>query len=777
MSDRDVLFRIGLANHPDTQAKLNELKTAVQKTMQSVDASMQRVGVTASQVARDIPTQIGAGYEDQLKRLKELESSIGGGRFGQTGAPGQQSPPSFSPTAPRPNVPVSPPAQPRTPTPRAPSTPTEPSEDQLLANLGTQVEALRKAREEDDRLQASLSSNFRQIASKAEEGASGIAQLASGVAFLFADSEDAKVLIDTLLTIKGTADIATGGFKTLSGGAQVISLLKDRTVALSTQQQIQTQQTKLTQQATLAYVNLLEREGIELLDVTNGNKLHAKALKDVAAQAKQAAAAEEALSRAQTKADRARAAGAGIGLGGAPRGRGRGRAALGDALGAAGLSAANGGGLTGFAASAGGALLGSGLVAGGEAVAGGTAVGSAVSAIAAAAGPIAAGAAAIAGVGAAATVLTETLNGSATKVDSWNNYIASMEVSAVSWVGTLTGAFDLIGSSATAAAETARTKSSVAGIQRQLNNELESQSIGSQRAQSDAARGRRSKLRSLGVDTGSLSAGRAANLNSADAANELAKVQKTIVDYQQGRNSNEQLYLASLQRAADLSSELVTSQQSQISAIQAEGRERQQINQDAIKAARTRIGLLDQEFQRQQDIGKSAKESLLSSAQRFAQLSQKDQGEALRAQQLAQRGRATELTDSQRDLLSRVGTKDATAAVRRADLAEARKGGFFKTFGGSERSEIQDSLRQRSNLQQQRAQVQAEIVDRREFEINIQDNTQQLAKQVIGRIQTQLDARDRRLLKLVEQGAQARRAEATAAANVAAQQRRNSSSQ
>lgn len=752
MADRDVLFRIGLANHPDTQAKLRELSTQVQSTMRSMDASIQKVGTTATQVAQDIPTQIGAGYEEQLKNLKNFETQVGG-RFGQQSAP-----------------PTPPPASRKSPKP-VPAPP-DLSSLQTLAELQSQVEALEKVRKEGEVLERSLSGNFREIAGKAEESASGLGQLASGVAFLFADSEDAKALIDTLLKIKGTADIALGGFKTLSGGVQVLSLLRDRSRGLSQQQQLQAQQTQLTAQATLKYVTWLDREKIKLTEVTNGNKQHAAALRYVANEAKRAALAEEELAASQTKANRAQQAGAGLGLG---RGRraGRGRGVVGgiaslvgfEAIGAVtgGNSLATGVGAIGLDALISGG--GGGIAAGG----GSTAAASAgLGGLAVTAG---AAVAALGGIALVGKEVEEIWNGTSTQVGSLTDTIASTEVSVVSWIGEVTGAFDLVGNAAVKAAEEFSATQIAETIQRELSEKIALIDLQGQQRVDDDRQSNVRTLRELRVGIGDLNARKAADLNTIDSARELAKAQKTINDYQTGRITNEQTYVAALKRAQEISKRLVKDHKSQISAIKAEGQERQKVNQEGIKAARERLSLLDKELEKKKEIAVTSRDQLNDSAQRFAQLSQKDQAKAIQAQQLAQSGRASELTRDQRDLLGSIGTDNASRAVRRADIEDAREAGFFRNFGNAERARIQ----QAAQAQQGRFQVRAEIVNRQEINVNLEENTKELARQIVRQIRANTSARNANLQKEVELARQRRRQEATDEANANIIRQRNSS--
>jgi hypothetical protein len=48
VADRDILFRIGVGAHPETQKRLDDLAASVKRTMQSVEGSIVSVGAKAA---------------------------------------------------------------------------------------------------------------------------------------------------------------------------------------------------------------------------------------------------------------------------------------------------------------------------------------------------------------------------------------------------------------------------------------------------------------------------------------------------------------------------------------------------------------------------------------------------------------------------------------------------------------------------------------------------------------------------------------------------------
>ncbi len=544
--------------------------------------------------------------------------------------------------------------------------------DRVSAALGEQLTTMESLSSEGDKLGKSLSSNFREVAQKGEEMASGLGQAASGLAFLFADSKDAKKLIDTLLTIKGTSDIVLGGFKAFSGVAQFFSLLGDRTKILAERQQNQADKTKLAGSATANYIRVLEREGIELRQAIGGNEQHAQALRRVAAAANQAAAAEARLN-AQGGGTRGRG---GIGetlLGAAGQGaRGsrfgglaRGAASL---LGGSAISSVTGGG---FGGAIGGLGLDAVLYGGGGAAAGGTAGAAGVSGpLAALAAPAAAAAAALGSLALVGKEAQEIFSGTANQAGSLTDTIASTQASIFAWglsftgtsgiasaigdlvgdfgvVSSTLGDFDLVGLSTIGAfgdlarstedlkkaQENAKTFQ-LKGIQAALTSDLTVIDRSAQQKIDDNRTRATTQQRALGVESGQLTGLDAARGNQADAARALSKELKVIADYEKGINTDANLYLSALERANVLTLKHEEAQKAVIAAVKAEAAERRALNDASIGAAEQRIGLIEKE----RGIYSSNQDKLEAAAVKFSRLDQRGKVETIEAQRVAESG-------------------------------------------------------------------------------------------------------------------------------------------
>jgi len=898
MADRDILFRIGVTDHPETAKRLGELAESVKRTMQGIESSILTVGRVAAATSKSLTgAGIGAGKAslggggsggvglgggsaglggDRLGGLREeakKESRAAGkeaaevmrksftetvGKLGglssddmrtllgaddkdllalakdqsetyakqlrdnlskQLGVSGESAAELFGAKG-------------------GAGLKQQQAEyagetKRVNAELEDQLGKLEQLKTTGDQSTKALSQNFRETASKAEEAASGIAQMASGVAFLFADSEDAKKLVDTLLAIKGTTDIALGGFKAIAGVGQVFSLLKDRVSLLATQQKNQADQTKLAGAATANYVRILDREGIELIQVTEGNRRHAAGLRQVATAATQAAAAEARLNAEQSKpVPRARR------LGGRLAGLGGGLASLVgfQAIGAAtgGNSLLAGAGSLGLDALLAGGLggLGGGALGGGAAAVGGGAGAGGVAAAGAAAGGVALGtlavgaaaaAAALVALGAVVVVAKESIDNGylgGAKVGGILDTVATWSVQLLDFAGDITDWFDLI-EDVDDDIKKSFIKLKEKEIQEGLTSTLGLIDRGGQQKIADQQQAAISRQRALGVADGSLRPTQAARLNEADAARDLAKELKVVADYEAGKLRDEKLYIDALGRSNELTKRQQEATLAVVDAVKAENAERRALNVASISAASERISLLEKE----RGIFQSNQDKLENAAVKFARLGQREQVELLQAQQVAQSG--GRLTKQQRAALDSLGLGGESEIVRNQDLADARRRGFGGTFGAFERSQLAGSrgrlddlrglqgqagqvgaggsreererrlrelsLRQEQiGLEQQREssrrgfqqrpgegqfdrsvqRVRLEIQGRRDFTIQLQADEKVIAQAVTKAIADSDRGIDQRVKRLIELDARTRKTEATKEANLKLQANR-----
>jgi len=595
-------------------------------------------------------------------------------------------------------------------------------DDVLSDQLGDSLRQLEDLERAGGGVGKELSSSFREIASKAEESASGIGQLASGLAFLTAGNEDAKEFINTLLKIKGATDVGLGLFKSLSGLVQVTSLVKDRTALRSQAQQIDNQRTQVARQAALQYVTMLDRQGISLLKATNGNRAHAAALRQVATEARRAAIAERDFNTSASSGGFKGGGGRGSGIAGL----------IGSSLG----GSVGGGGLVSTVASQAGGSIGASI--------GGASIGAA-----------AIPAAAIAGVGLTAGALTvgliglaDTLDGSASDIDSNTAKIGSSAAEWADYVGDMTGLFDLIDSSGLEAAESMRAfakqnQAQIDAINKQFDDKQEAADLSLSREADDAALGSSFERLDLEVQSGLMSDLAAETQKAAALAGRLT-VQADI--YQKSITGTGVSLVesnAALDDGIDLAGRLVAVQKDQLKAIQQETDERRKANEEVTKGLRDRLSLLDEEERKQRDIYSTEKERLENAAIRFVKLSEVDKLEALSAKRLADAGRASELSRSQRDLLDSIGTRDASTAVRGANLADAQNSGFFRSFGGDEQQRIADAQRARQQAMSESQQVQVQIANQVAVDLKIQSNEQAITDKVTRQVLAAIAERDR----------------------------------
>ncbi len=683
-----------------------------------------------------------------------------------------------------------------------------------LDNIGATLDQLDQLQAKGKQTSAELSRGFREIAEKAEQGASGIAQMAQGLSFLFADSKDAKVLIDTLLMVKGTSDLVLGGFKSVSGALQVFSLFSDRSEKETQQQKEKAQATRLTQNATLEYVKWLEREGIELESVTRGNKEHADALRQVAVAAERATQEEKQLAHEQAKGDRQ--------LGGRVASHtkaGKGKSGLvGSILSTVGYAGVNSlsdrlGDKTGiidnlgdagmdYATENAGKLRGGG----GKLLKYGKVAGSvlATAAIAKIGYDTAAG---------GGTIDPKSYSGQFFGAIGTNRTVGKID----QFIGSdnpsrrLADSFDEL-EKAVKRNKVAHDAANQADLTSTLNIIAKK---GTQQIE-DFRFGAKQKVQGLLVDNRNITASESAISSEADAAKALAAEMAIINDYQESLVKDEKQYLDSLERAGVLYDQLGDAQQQIITGVKQEASERFRINSEGISAAENRISLIEKE----RGIYRTNEEKLEAAAQKFGRLNQEEKSGVLKAQERAKAG--GELTRKEKEQLESLGLSEESSIVKKQDLAEADKFGFKEKFGRFEKSQLtgskirqeqfidlqsradaigndgnikdrekqlldlsksQATLGQRQQAASERTgfdvkdsdrkfseatqQVRVEIQGRKDFEVQVKLDTEALISGVIERIKSTLEEHEKTFVKLVADGVQNGQADATAKAQAA----------
>ena len=199
---------------------------------------------------------------------------------------------------------------------------------------------------------------------------------------------------------------------------------------------------------------------------------------------------------------------------------------------------------------------------------------------------------------------------------------------------------------------------------------------------------------------------------------EFADAQQKIADLSADETKNAEALAAQRQRSVELAGQLSGIEQEQLGLIRTRAEEEKRANEQGIAAMTQRLSLVKQE-------GQTAKDTLKSSAMRFAQMSMGDQFAVMEAKRKADAG--LELTDKDRSLLRSVGTSREVAAADKADMAEAEKLGFSKYFGQEERQVVAEAAKQEQ-------QLKVEIANKEAIQVQIDLDYQRMAKDVISTI-------------------------------------------
>jgi hypothetical protein len=864
---KNVTYEINLVSSAANKAALKGLEDAVVGSIARIEAVLGRVGAAANRASQLVGVggpSLGSGlavggsgssmpdYSKQLEALdrfkRETESrfseagksarekfkeSLGGldeellkageeaGRKYEEGfnrGRGRVQPESL-PVIPPSDVPPAPTELPRE-SPSLPGGGPSLPDDNALDNLGKLVDKLGETRDAADETKAKLGANFREIAGSADQTAGAIGKLAGGLAFLFADSEDAKKLVQYILLVKGGIDTVVGTVQAASGVAKFFSLLGERAELKTKSQKLDTEATDAARDATSAYVKWLQAEGKTLEEVTAGNQKHAEMLRRVAAEADKAAKSSRELGDAQDDTDdgtdrprRGRGSGR-------RRGFGKGKAGM-----LAGLAGMFGGRARDAVGDAADNALGSG--ASGIVETGLDNIGSMknLGRVGRVAAPVAS-ALALGKLGfdvAAGGGTIDPNSGSGKVLGAVGS--SGIGGSVDRFLGLDTPAANLTKSFEDLERATKRYQAAQEqATQQQLSFQLSMIDRRGANEVSDFQNDASARVRAMQVGNRDMTATGAVSADQVDIAKQLNEQLKFIRENEGNLRGDTEAYVESLGRAEAQYGKLIESQNAMISAVKSEAAERERLNNQSISAAEKRMGLIEKE----RDIFRSAEEKVAAAAQRFAELSKADQAATLQAQQTAQQG--GQLTKRQRQLLDSTGLGEEQEVVKRQRMAEAAQAGFFENFGGFERGQMQGSvgrqvaigdlqnranaindtmdprqreaaLRELNNQQEQLglAQSQAsrmrpggqdrvdrnfdaqaqearvEIANRQEINIQVQMDVEQVTRNVIGQLKPLLDAQAALIEKRVGEEVNRDKTSRMAEANAAALARRNAS--
>ena len=358
------------------------------------------------------------------------------------------------------------------------------------------------------------------------------------------------------------------------------------------------------------------------------------------------------------------------------------------------------------------------------------------------AGTVSAAAAAIASVGLVAIELKEIFTGTANEVGSVTDTIATWEVSMVSWMGEITGWFDLVGNAAT---KEAQAKADLHKIEQERIDALKGADLDAKRSIEFQQSANNEKYLRFASKTGS---GVDSSLDTeaalyTDALGKYQHSMKQIAAMQSSGAEESQEYADQVKRAAEYSAKI---EQTQESIVQLE----RQAGKEKIDAAQKSIALANQELESRNKMLDALNEQRMTAAERFAAMDDLQKSEAVSALRQAQVQGATSLSDQQRSLLRNVGGSEATRYAREADIAEARAAGFDTSFGAGFDKE-------QARLEGERAKFSAVIQEQNQIVVNVEDRNDKLVESIVKEYGKIIQDANRDVVRRVQEESQNRK--------------------
>lgn len=354
------------------------------------------------------------------------------------------------------------------------------------------------------------------------------------------------------------------------------------------------------------------------------------------------------------------------------------------------------------------------------------------------AGTAAAAAAALASVSLVAVELKEIFSGTANEVGSVTDTIATWEVSMVSWMGEMTGWFDLVGNAATKEAE---AKANLFKIEQERLDAIKGAELDAARQIEfgQAANNERFARFSAMTGAGPDSSLQAETAIYADSIMRFEQSQKAIAEMAAAGAEGTKDYADQIQRAEAYSAKIEQSTQTIYQLEKAASKEK-------IDGAQKSIDLANKELDSRMKMLEALQEQRMTAAERFAALDDLQKSEAISALRQAQTQGATSLSDQQRSLLRSVGGDEANRFAREADIAEARAFGFDTSFGvGFDQ--------QAARLESEKAKFQAVIQEQNQIVINVQDRTDSVVRNIVGEYAKVIQASNNEVVRRVQESA------------------------
>jgi hypothetical protein len=355
-------------------------------------------------------------------------------------------------------------------------------------------------------------------------------------------------------------------------------------------------------------------------------------------------------------------------------------------------------------------------------------------------------------------VIHETATGTQNDAKSWSNTIAKFELQAGKAVAgvfgeknlkqvekwakvgdLLTGGLPIISNIVGGGAQMARSEAALAKL------EQSSARTGGQRLRSEAMRSAALTgsfdLRGVEEDRLTRLSGQATTPRSQLAAilaeaeqnkGAIAVSRKGMASESSegGRAALQGEYARLLERSAEISERRLTAERQLIAEQRGSIQERITGAEKELELTRARV--------------QAARDSLKSSAERFADLSGRDKARAIQAIQQARTRGAASLNREQRGLLRTVGGRDAEAAASDSAMSDARRSGFFSFFGGSEGRDIAGGGAAEKKLAMQ-------LTDDRKLVVQIDRDDDRIAAVATQAINKALAERDRVLIEKIQQ--------------------------
>jgi hypothetical protein len=149
---------------------------------------------------------------------------------------------------------------------------------------------------------------------------------------------------------------------------------------------------------------------------------------------------------------------------------------------------------------------------------------------------------------------------------------------------------------------------------------------------------------------------------------------------------------------------------------------------------------------------KSVNDQRRSAAATFAKMGDIEQDFAKRALAKGRAGKASQLEETERDLLRQVGTSEALRFADEGDQAEAKKKGFDKTFGVGLNQEAKQ-------LDQTRQQLEAKIRTSYAVAVKMEIDTAAVVDQIAAQVKTNQEEANRLVMKQMKEALDLKSAE------------------